>query len=122
MKRQVVTWIAAALVIVAGLYYFLYVYPGNSSTAPATYVPPVPDIRIINFTFVPENYTIQKGETVIWMNLDYGPHQIMSDSGNEISSSVLHRAEVYSHTFKTAGRYSYHCAIHPSMKGKIIVE
>jgi plastocyanin len=121
MKRQVVMWIAAALVIAAGLYYFLYVYPG-SSTAPVTYVPPVPDIRIINFTFVPENYTIHKGETVIWMNLDYGPHQIVSDSGNEIASSVLHRAEVYSHTFRTAGKYSYHCAIHPYMSGKIIVE
>ncbi|HTZ41834.1 MAG TPA: plastocyanin/azurin family copper-binding protein [Candidatus Omnitrophota bacterium] len=28
----------------------------------------------------------------------------------------------YSHTFAAAGTYSYHCSIHPSMKGTIIVQ
>ena len=42
-------------------------------------------------------------------------------TGPELSSSVLSSGQTYSHTFKTAGVFPYHCGVHPSMKGTITV-
>lgn len=41
--------------------------------------------------------------------------------GPELSSTVLSSGQTYSHTFKTAGVFRYHCGVHPSMKGTITV-
>lgn len=39
--------------------------------------------------------------------------------GPELSSPVLSSGQTYSHTFRTAGVFRYHCGVHPSMKGTI---
>jgi plastocyanin len=80
------------------------------------------DIAISGFAFDPDTTTIPKGTTVIWTNMDAAPHTIVSDSGSEINSGSLAKGGTYAHTFNTAGTYTYHCGIHPSMKGKIIVD
>ena len=80
------------------------------------------DIEINGFAFNPAALTIQKGASVVWANMDSAPHTIVSDSGDEISSDSLSKGKTYTHTFSTPGTYEYHCSIHPSMKGKIIVE
>jgi plastocyanin len=80
------------------------------------------DIEISGFAFNPSTVTIPKGATVIWTNIDSAPHNILSDSGDEIKSDSFSKGETFAHTFSTPGTYDYHCGIHPSMKGKIIVE
>lgn len=80
------------------------------------------DISITGFAFNPKSITIPKGATVIWTNLDSAEHTIISDNGNEINSNPILKSETFAHTFNTKGTYDYHCGIHPSMKGKIIVE
>jgi plastocyanin len=42
-------------------------------------------------------------------------------TGKELSSSVLSSGQTYSHTFKAAGAFRYHCGVHSSMKGTITV-
>ncbi|MCX6833184.1 MAG: plastocyanin/azurin family copper-binding protein [candidate division Zixibacteria bacterium] len=42
-------------------------------------------------------------------------------TGPELGSSVLSSGQTYSHTFKTAGVFHYHCGVHPSMKATITV-
>jgi len=79
-------------------------------------------IMIKNFAFNPSTLTVKVGTTVTWTNEDSTPHQLISDSGNEISSQSLSNGQTYSHAFNTAGTFDYHCSIHPTMKGKIIVE
>jgi plastocyanin len=54
--------------------------------------------------------------------MDSVMHTATSDSGSELASTSLSKGESYTHTFTTPGTYNYHCAVHPSMKGKIIVE
>ncbi len=81
----------------------------------------VVDVLIQNFAFNPATITINAGDTVNWKNKDSANHQLASDSGNEIGSSVLATEGTYYHKFLTAGNYSYHCAIHSSMKGTVIV-
>jgi len=80
------------------------------------------DVQIKSFAFNPLTITVSKGSTIRWTNMDSVLHTIVSDSGNEISSNSLSNSGTYSHTFNSAGTYSYHCGIHSSMKGKIIVQ
>lgn len=80
------------------------------------------DIEISGFAFNPSFLTIPKGASVVWANMDSAPHTIVSDSGNEMSSGSISKGKTYTHTFSTPGTYEYHCSIHPSMKGKVIVE
>jgi plastocyanin len=80
------------------------------------------DVEISGFAFNPSTLTIPKGATVIWTNKDSAPHTIISDSGNEIMSDSISKGETFAHTFNIPGTYSYHCSIHPSMKGTVIVE
>jgi plastocyanin len=81
-------------------------------------------VTIKNFAFSPATLTVAKGTKVTWMNEDSTPHQIASDSGSAVSFSgpAIPQGQSYSFTFNTAGEFSYHCAIHPSMLGKIIVQ
>jgi plastocyanin len=79
------------------------------------------DIAIRDFSFSPDSVTITKGTTVIWTNMDSATHTVVSDSGEEIKSDSISNGQSYSHTFSTAGTYDYHCGIHASMKGKVIV-
>lgn len=80
------------------------------------------NIELRSFTFSPSTLTIQPGDTVIWTNYDSSEHTITSDTGNELASELFSKGETYSHTFNTIGTFDYHCGIHPSMKGTIIVE
>ena len=80
-------------------------------------------VTIQNFAFSPATLTVKSGTTVTWTNLDDADHQIASDSGAPVSfsSSALARGASYQFTFTSPGTYTYHCAIHPSMKATIIV-
>jgi len=102
----------------------------NNNNNNATQQAPLPsgnlgikkDIAISGFAFDPATLTIPVGASVIWTNKDSVQHTIVSDSGNEINSDAISQGETYVHTFNTPGTYTYHCGIHPSMKGTIIVE
>jgi plastocyanin len=95
--------------------------PAATTLAPAT---GSTSILIKNFAFSPDVLTIRTGNTVIWTNQDSVPHQIASDPGSSVSfsSDPLSNGVSYQVTFTAPGTYSYHCAIHPSMKGTIVVQ
>jgi plastocyanin len=79
------------------------------------------DVAISGFAFDPNTLTIPKGATVIWTNMDSAPHNIVSDTGDEINSATFSKGETFAHTFSTPGTYAYHCGVHPSMKGTVVV-
>lgn len=79
------------------------------------------DILIKDFAFQPNELTINKGETVTWTNLDAANHIIRENSG-VFESTKLNQDQSYSYKFEAVGTYEYHCTLHPSMIGKIVVE
>ena len=81
-------------------------------------------VEIKNLAFNPSTLTIKAGDTVTWTNEDSSRHSIKSDlyTGNELSSSSLSQSQSYSHMFSTPGTYRYHCGVHLTMKGTIVVE
>jgi plastocyanin len=80
------------------------------------------EISIKGFAFEPSTVNIKKGTEVTWTNEDSATHIIVSDTGNDLNSDAISQGETYVHTFSNSGTYNYHCSIHPSMKGTIIVE
>ncbi|MDD5528210.1 MAG: cupredoxin family copper-binding protein [Patescibacteria group bacterium] len=92
--------------------------PPTPSPAIPPATPQIP-VNIQNFSFNPAEATIAVGDTVVWTNSDSVPHQIASASFN---SAPLSQGDTFSQKFTAAGTYAYHCAIHPSMTGKIIVK
>jgi plastocyanin len=101
---------------------------GQSPAQPAgaTPVPPASAnaITIKNFAFSPATITVKTGTTVTWTNEDSAPHEIASDAGSPIAftSTQLATGASFSQSFAQVGTYPYHCAIHPSMKGTVVVQ
>lgn len=93
-----------------------------ATTTPTTVQPQTAAIKIKSFSFNPSTLTVKIGTTVTWTNEDSTKHTVTSDSGNELNSPQLSQGQTYSHTFNQAGTYNYHCSIHYSMSGKVIVE
>ena len=77
-------------------------------------------VSIANFAFAPANLTIAAGDTVTWTNNDQTAHTSTSDNG-AWDSGPLQPGASFSHTFTTAGTFSYHCSIHPFMTATITV-
>jgi amicyanin len=75
---------------------------------------------IQNVAFSPNPITIAPGSTVTWTNRDGAPHTVTADDGSW-GSSTLRQGGTYSHVFTSPGSYTYHCAIHPFMKGTVVV-
>lgn len=79
-------------------------------------------ISIQNMMFTPSQINIAKGGEVTWTNNDSIAHTVTSDTGGELNSGDIQPGSTYSHTFNTTGSFQYHCSIHPSMRGTIVVK
>lgn len=95
---------------------------GASGTFPEGTETQTHELEISGFAFVPNELTMQVGDTVTWTNKDAISHTVTSDSGTELASEYLSKGESYSHTFNTVGNFDYHCIPHQYMKGTITVE
>ena len=78
-------------------------------------------ISISGFKFSPAPLRVKAGTTVTWTNKDSAPHTVTSDNGAFTSSGNLNQNNFYAFKFVTAGTFPYHCSIHPSMTGSVIV-
>jgi len=85
-------------------------------------------VSIENFAFNPQTITIKAGTTVVWTNNDAALHLVASNPHPThtdlpgLQSESLSTGQSYSFTFTQKGTWGYHCHLHPSMKGTIIVE
>ena len=145
MSKKIIFFIIIVLVIIAGIYFFFprtasYNLPTSPATtsgnqvstntpaspavtaAPSLKNPVSPQtyaVSIINFSFNPGTLNINKGDTVVWTDNDSVPHQV---AGANFTGPVMSHGSTYTQTFNESGTVDYHCNIHPSMKGTIIVK
>ena len=77
-------------------------------------------VRIEAFAFKPATVLVRRGATVRWTNRDAAPHTVTAASG-AFSSKELGRSGTYARRFTRAGSFAYLCAIHPQMKGRVVV-
>jgi plastocyanin len=79
-------------------------------------------VGINNFAFSPQVLTVKVGDTVTWTNSDSAGHTVTSTTpAGVLASGTLQNGQTFSFTFTKAGKFDYHCAIHPSMTGTIVV-
>jgi plastocyanin len=78
------------------------------------------NVTIQGDAFSPSNLTVKVGDTVTWINNDNHDHTVTSDTG-AFNSGNIANGSTFSFTFNTVGTYSYHCSIHTSMTGTIVV-
>ncbi len=70
---------------------------------------------------MPAKITVAAGTTVTWINDDEDmPHNVAS-TGN-FEAKLFGTGQTYSFTFAKPGTYEYFCAVHPYMRGKVIVK
>lgn len=108
-RRSVLLVIVGLLVAAAAA---LYSPPARAQSAAVT---------IMDFQFSPQTMTVAVGTTVTWTNHGPSAHTTTSDTG-VWDSGTLAPGQSFSHTFNQPGTYPYHCAIHPFMKGTIVVQ
>lgn len=77
-------------------------------------------VMINHFVFEPQELAVDAGTAVTWKHNDNVDHTVVSQGLFE--SETLSRGDKFTFTFSEPGEYDYHCGIHPSMTGKIIVK
>jgi plastocyanin len=106
---------------------------GNSSDSSPTTATPAPaaggsapsaggsTVEIKDFTFAPAKLTVSAGTSVSWKFDDSTQHTVTADD-NSFTSAAMGDGQTYMHTFDTKGTLTYHCSIHPFMKGSVVVQ
>jgi len=80
-------------------------------------------VAISSMRFQPATLTIERGEAVTWTQQDTAPHVVRISSGElgSFGSGTLQRGQSYTTTLDRPGTYEYFCALHPNMRGMIVV-
>lgn len=86
------------------------------ASAPSRHV-----VAIEQFVFTPDTLRVSVGDTVVWINHDVVPHTATA-SGGGWDSGELAKDGQWTYVPSAAGEWDYLCALHPTMKGRLIVE
>jgi plastocyanin len=121
MRRIILLMTLAALVVVSTLFAVSVAGAHKPPTAKAQ-KHPTRTISIQNFRFKPAHITIKRGTKVRWINKDSTAHTATANNGRSFDSGRLGKGQRYTHTFKNAGKKSYHCKIHPDMRASVVVK
>jgi plastocyanin len=127
MKRVFTVGIALAVALTVGCGY-------SSPSGPTTPAPGLGGgaggadvvINILgvdgNMSFNPPSATIKAGQTVSWHNTDAITHTATADVGAFGTGGVAPGTTTAPLKMTEGGTLSYHCSIHPSMVGTLIVQ
>lgn len=95
----------------------------STATTPTAPTEPVAEnqVTVADRMYSPTTLTISVGDTVTWVFADRGmAHNVVADD-NSFRSQLMETGQ-FTHTFDTAGTFTYHCTPHPDMTASIVVE
>lgn len=101
--------------------------PAPATSAPVTAAPTTTmtvrpgNVAIKDYAFTPDTQTVKAGESLTWTNADDFPHYVKTDAGAMLDSGDIEQGKTYTVTLPSPGTYAYHCNIHNTMKGTIVV-
>jgi plastocyanin len=78
-------------------------------------------VEIRDFAFGPPDAAVPVGGQVLWTNADGLAHSIAADDASFVSPD-LDTGDSFPFTFAAPGTYPYHCGIHESMRGTVVVQ
>ena len=102
--------------------------PGDGGAAGRTH-----QVTIEGVQFHPGTLTVRRDDRIVWTNEDPFPHTVTADAKAKATAKAGADARVFdSHSLapqaswtyvaSRRGEYPYACSLHPTMKGKIIVQ
>jgi plastocyanin len=81
-----------------------------------------PSVSVIDNGFDPPELRVSDGQSVTWRNEGAATHDISSLGAEEWVSGPLLPAHAFRRVFAAPGRYEYYCSLHPTMRGRIVVQ
>ncbi|MBI2264794.1 MAG: SBBP repeat-containing protein [Armatimonadetes bacterium] len=78
-------------------------------------------VSITDGLFIPFQFALARGETLLWVNGGYQSHTVAADNGL-FNSGTLAPGESSSWTATTPGTIAFHCGIHPNEIGTLTVQ
>jgi plastocyanin len=79
-------------------------------------------VSIEDFIYEPASVVVPQGTKLTFTNHDSSPHTATSTESGAFESGTIKEDRTGSITLEKPGTFSYYCAFHPFMKGKIVVE
>src|SRR5437660_1531786 len=76
-------------------------------------------VVIEGMKFVPATLTVRRGDTVVWRNKDFFPHNATASQGGFRSGDIAPDAS-WQYKADHEGRFAYICTLHPTMKATLI--
>lgn len=86
--------------------------------SPAPSAPATASVAILDRSFSPATVTVAPGGTVSWVNQSDRDHTV---TGPGFDSGLLGGGGRFSHTFPSAGTFTYICELHSEMRASVIV-
>jgi plastocyanin len=77
-------------------------------------------IVIEGVKYEPETLTVNRGDTIVWVNKDPFPHTVTAKGA--FDSHDIAAGKSWKYTARKAGEYAYVCTLHPNMKGTLTVK
>ena len=77
-------------------------------------------VAIDGFAYRPATLTVGRGSQVVFSNKDGVTHTATRNGG--FTTGRIKPGKAASIRFGQRGTFRYHCSIHPSMRGKVIVD
>jgi plastocyanin len=93
---------------------------GNTDGTGTGAKPGTNEVWMQGTAFTPETLTVTSGTTITWTNKDGALHTVTSDTGL-FDSGNINVNGTFTFKFNNPGTYLYHCSLHTSMNGKVIV-
>jgi plastocyanin len=79
-------------------------------------------ITISDFKFAPRTLTVRHGSPIRITNSGGMAHTLTADKGHSFDTGTVAPGGSATIRVAQAGRFSYHCSIHPFMKGQIVAQ
>jgi plastocyanin len=81
------------------------------------------EVIIQKFKFIPAEITINKGDTIIWINKEKRQyHSVWFEKLGEPEPDYFFPDEIYKRDFGQSGDFPYRCGPHPEMIGIVHVK
>ena len=110
------------LVVLLATALLMFVPPAGAQD-PGVQTVPIQNTWSVNIGdnfFAPPNAAVEPGSTITWTNNGREPHTVTADDGS-FDSGVLNPGDSYTVAFGGQGTVTYHCAIHPQMRGSVTI-
>ena len=77
-------------------------------------------VTIQQMQFIPATLTVQKGDTIVWINKGMVPHTVKEEKTNGFYSDTIEVGNTWK--MVATDTATYDCSIHPTMKGRIVIK